>query len=655
MSNYQYRNNPSTALSGSVTIGATTISVTSGTAFPALGKFTIIVDSEIMLVTGVAGAVWTVTRGTEGTSAATHNPNATVTGILTVASLLDAHHFDVRNYGAKGDGATNDSAAVQAAIAAASVAGGVVKFPPDGTFPVNELTVTSPNVILRGSGPSTLLSYNGASNGKLIHITAANCAVEDMSVRDNGIFSNCLISLNKAGSTKLAGLAARRLTITCTAAASNGICLGYSSDGVVEECTLTNTATTAAETSAYGIHIQSTDPNTTDDSIIARNRITGFYHGISSSGTGVRLGIIIDGNVIKSAIQEGIWGYHAARGRIINNTVEGGAEGMFVDLGGANAGFSGKGEGGICSNNRVYGCSAAGIRLEQLIGGSCTDNGVDTCGTYGIIIGGGCGYAVISGNTLTNNNIGIVTDRFLTPDTIQIYEINISNNIIKRNASHGILLMGVQRGCLISGNTITDNNTSLGATGSGIRLELDSGGGQNRIVHIVGNIIANDLATGSGGGLAGDQRVGVNALDGTASRVVLIGNYFSGHSTADVANAGITAPPFIMLDNYLSTTSLTTASINVIVSGAPLGKRLAIRHGHSSAAGPITEATTVTWPNGGFGDTSYVAEVTVESNAAAGGVFAWISARTATTVTVQIRNATTGATTNTLHVVGFHD
>jgi hypothetical protein len=87
MSNYQYANNPSTTLAGAVTAGATSISVASAADFPTAPQFTIIVDSEIMLVTGVAGTVWTVERGAESTVAATHNNNAAVTGVLTAGSL----------------------------------------------------------------------------------------------------------------------------------------------------------------------------------------------------------------------------------------------------------------------------------------------------------------------------------------------------------------------------------------------------------------------------------------------------------------------------------------------------------------------------------------------------------------------------------------
>lgn len=118
MSVHQYRNNPSTTLSGAITAGATSISVSSATAFPPQGKFTIIIDSEIMVVTGVSGTTWTVERGSEDTTAVSHTNNSPVTQILTVHSFLNHHWLDVRAFGARGDGTTNDLPAFDAAVAA---------------------------------------------------------------------------------------------------------------------------------------------------------------------------------------------------------------------------------------------------------------------------------------------------------------------------------------------------------------------------------------------------------------------------------------------------------------------------------------------------------------------------------------------------------
>lgn len=69
---------------GSITAGATSLNVAADTGFPTLAQFRILIDNELMIVTAGAGTTtWTVTRGAEGTTAASHNDGATVAHILT--------------------------------------------------------------------------------------------------------------------------------------------------------------------------------------------------------------------------------------------------------------------------------------------------------------------------------------------------------------------------------------------------------------------------------------------------------------------------------------------------------------------------------------------------------------------------------------------
>jgi hypothetical protein len=83
-----FANNAATTLSAAITTAvATTLTVTSATAFPSTGNFRVRVDSEIMLVTGVSGTTFTITRGAESTTAATHLNGATVTHVLTAGGL----------------------------------------------------------------------------------------------------------------------------------------------------------------------------------------------------------------------------------------------------------------------------------------------------------------------------------------------------------------------------------------------------------------------------------------------------------------------------------------------------------------------------------------------------------------------------------------
>lgn len=86
----RFTNHFSTTLSGTITSGATSLSVASATGLPTAGNFRIRVESEIMTVTAISGTTLTVTRGAEGTTAAAHNSGVAVDHILTAASLQKA-------------------------------------------------------------------------------------------------------------------------------------------------------------------------------------------------------------------------------------------------------------------------------------------------------------------------------------------------------------------------------------------------------------------------------------------------------------------------------------------------------------------------------------------------------------------------------------
>lgn len=79
-------NNFQTTLSSGIDDVTTSIGVASATGAPS-ENFRIIIDSEIMLVTAVSGTTWTVTRGVESTTAATHSNGANVAHVLTAGGL----------------------------------------------------------------------------------------------------------------------------------------------------------------------------------------------------------------------------------------------------------------------------------------------------------------------------------------------------------------------------------------------------------------------------------------------------------------------------------------------------------------------------------------------------------------------------------------
>jgi hypothetical protein len=83
----QFHNFALSTLNGAINSSQTTLVVTSGSTFPTTGTFSVIVDSEIMKVTGVSGTTFTVVRGQEGSTAASHSSGANVYGVLTERAL----------------------------------------------------------------------------------------------------------------------------------------------------------------------------------------------------------------------------------------------------------------------------------------------------------------------------------------------------------------------------------------------------------------------------------------------------------------------------------------------------------------------------------------------------------------------------------------
>lgn len=88
MSIERYANGATTTLNGSILSGASSLTVTDASLFPTSGNFRILINSELILVTAVAGNVFTIRRGIEVTTAAAHGSGDTVTQIVTAASIL---------------------------------------------------------------------------------------------------------------------------------------------------------------------------------------------------------------------------------------------------------------------------------------------------------------------------------------------------------------------------------------------------------------------------------------------------------------------------------------------------------------------------------------------------------------------------------------
>jgi hypothetical protein len=87
MSTEKFTTNAVTTLNGAIDNSTTSVVVTSAASFPSTAQFRIRIDSELMLVTGVSSNTFTVTRGIEGTSAASHVDTSIVAQVFTAAGL----------------------------------------------------------------------------------------------------------------------------------------------------------------------------------------------------------------------------------------------------------------------------------------------------------------------------------------------------------------------------------------------------------------------------------------------------------------------------------------------------------------------------------------------------------------------------------------
>lgn len=82
-----FSNDFSTTLNGAIDNATTSLTVASATGSPDV-QFRIRIDDELMLVTSKGGGLnWTVQRGIEGTTPASHSNGVPVTHILSAAAL----------------------------------------------------------------------------------------------------------------------------------------------------------------------------------------------------------------------------------------------------------------------------------------------------------------------------------------------------------------------------------------------------------------------------------------------------------------------------------------------------------------------------------------------------------------------------------------
>src|SRR5690606_27816030 len=89
MAQEQFSNLAQTTIAdgGGITPATTIFNVADSSLFPAQPQFRIRIGNELMLVTEMAGVQFTVIRGIEATTSASHAFGATVTHVLTAGGL----------------------------------------------------------------------------------------------------------------------------------------------------------------------------------------------------------------------------------------------------------------------------------------------------------------------------------------------------------------------------------------------------------------------------------------------------------------------------------------------------------------------------------------------------------------------------------------
>jgi hypothetical protein len=95
----RFANSAQTTISqlGGISPASLSVTVASVALFPTSPQFRIRIGNELMLVTGIIGNTFTITRGEEGSAIASHAFGAIVTHILT-AGGLSQYAFDIMSH-----------------------------------------------------------------------------------------------------------------------------------------------------------------------------------------------------------------------------------------------------------------------------------------------------------------------------------------------------------------------------------------------------------------------------------------------------------------------------------------------------------------------------------------------------------------------------
>ena len=208
-----YANQPSTTVSSGGTdapVSGTgqTWTVASSSSFPAASsgatpptQFHVAdasssASSELIAVTNISGATWTVTRGAEGTTPVAHAAGFTIYQVVSAGAMQQASRTDWLNvvtiFGADPTGAADSTSAIQTALDNAF--GGTV-YIPEGTYKITS-TLNPPvvagsteGVCIRGGGWGSVLAFDQSAVSTAIAMggtTQGKCDIRDLRIEQSG-------------------------------------------------------------------------------------------------------------------------------------------------------------------------------------------------------------------------------------------------------------------------------------------------------------------------------------------------------------------------------------------------------------------------------------------------------------------------------------
>ncbi|MBL8794266.1 MAG: hypothetical protein JNM56_10190 [Planctomycetia bacterium] len=248
MATEKFANNAQTTLVGDINNSVTSITVASGSGFPASEQFRIRIDNELMLVTtgGSGSTTWTVTRGVEGTTATSHCGGALVTHGLTAGAIqnLDA---SVITTGVLpiAKGGTNSTAALNnnrlmgssggAIVERGAMTNGQLPIGSTGAAPVNAaLTAGSGITIINGAGSIEISASGGGGSGTVTSVDMTVPSV--LAVSGNPVTTSGTLALSYSGTA----LPVANGGTNSTTALNNNRLMGSSGGAIVERAAMTN-------------------------------------------------------------------------------------------------------------------------------------------------------------------------------------------------------------------------------------------------------------------------------------------------------------------------------------------------------------------------------------------------------------------------------